>query len=85
MDFEDDDPEFELEWARYAAALPTLMKTELAGRWVVFKDGLVQSAHDCEDEALDEAARRFTVYACYVVTRVGPMRRFHVGDVARQA
>jgi hypothetical protein len=59
---------------RFRSALPTLMESPLKGRWVVFLNGMVQSAFDDEDEALADATARFGHDGGFVIGRVAPQR-----------
>jgi hypothetical protein len=54
---------------RFAAALPRL-KPQYAGRWVVFKDGEVASAHDSEEAAYRAGLEQFGRLGGQVVARV---------------
>lgn len=53
----------------FYASLPSLMTTH-AGRWVVFRDGSVQSDHTTEAEAYLAAVERFGVNGGFVVACV---------------
>ncbi len=46
------------ETLRFRTALPELLKKH-SGKWVVFKDGEVQSFHDNEEEAYRAGLERF--------------------------
>jgi len=61
------------EMVRFRAALPVLLET-LAGKWVVFKDGQVVSAHDDEDAAYWAGVQAFGTHGGQVVARVEPER-----------
>ena len=57
------------ETVRFRQALPELLKTH-AGKWVVFKDGEVQSVHASEEEAYREGLERFGREGGHVVAQV---------------
>lgn len=46
------------ETLRFREALPELLKAH-AGKWVVFKDGQVQSVHEREEEAYRAGLEKF--------------------------
>ena len=66
------------EWRRYEKALPRLLRSKHKGRWIVFKDGRVQSAHDTEDEALISMWNRFGMEGGIVVNRVEKIKIIHL-------
>ena len=57
------------ETLRFRAALPVLME-EHNGRWVVYLDGEVKSAHDTEDEAFGAGLEEFGLFGGHVVALV---------------
>jgi len=59
------------ETLRFRAALPGLLK-EHPGKWVVFKDGAVQSIHETEEEAYTAGLAAFGRDGGHVVTPVMP-------------
>ncbi|GEM_PF-2851229 len=67
------------EVARYRALLPELLSGDSAGRWVVFKDGAVQSVHEGGYEAWRNGTRRFGMGAPFVVSRVEAREPIRVG------
>lgn len=68
------------EAARFRVALPALLAdAALAGRWVVFKDGVVVATFDEGGIAYDEGCRRFGELGGFVVARVEPPRVHHLG------
>lgn len=70
------------EMALFRAALPRLLQ-ELPGRWVVFRDGQVQSVHDDESAAFSEGLRRFGREGGHIVAQVAEERvvPLHAGVV----
>lgn len=54
---------------RFQDALPELCRT-LEGRWVVFRDGAVQSDHDTESAAYADAIKHFGPRGGFVVAEV---------------
>ncbi len=58
------------ESQRFTQALPELLKTNLKGRWVVFKDGAVQGDYDTESEAYQDAVKRFTLDGGFAIHEV---------------
>lgn len=61
-----------LEFERFKAALPELLKTH-SGKWVVFLNGEVQSMFDDEGSAFDHAVKTLGVEAGFVVAPVVPI------------
>ena len=57
------------ETHRFHQALPSLL-AEHRGRWVVFKDGSVQSEHATEAEAYNSAVQTFGRDAGFVVAQI---------------
>ena len=57
------------ETIRFRERLPELLP-EYSGRWVVFRDGEVQSVHDSEDDAYRAGLQRFGREGGYIVVRV---------------
>lgn len=60
------------ESKRFLAALPTLLASELRGRWVLFKDGEVIADFATDSEALSAGVARFGYYGGFVVDNVRP-------------
>lgn len=58
------------EWARFEAALPRLLDSDLKGRWVVFKDGEVQAISDSLMAAYSEGVRLFGQNGGQVIAEV---------------
>ena len=58
------------EMTRYERRLPELLASTNCGRWVVFKDGAVQSVHEGGYEAWRTGTRQFGFGASFVVSRV---------------
>jgi hypothetical protein len=52
--------------------MPALMK-RIRGKWVVFRDGKVQSQHRTEDAALRAGLKRYGVHGAFVIARVEPI------------
>jgi hypothetical protein len=62
-----------LESDRFREALPDLLKdSELAGRWVVFKDGKVHATFDDIEAAYRKGIELFGVYGGQVISKVPP-------------
>lgn len=59
------------ETKRFEEALPELMKS-ISGKWVVFKDGEVQSIHDDTDEAYRSGVEKFGLNGGFIVGLVEP-------------
>jgi hypothetical protein len=57
------------EMAAFRAALPGLLR-ELRGKWVVFREGRVQSVHDDEDSAFAAGMKSFGRDGGHVVAQV---------------
>jgi hypothetical protein len=57
------------EMERFNAALPELMKA-LQGKWVIFKDGQVQSHHDDETSAYLKAVETYGLEGGFVIAEV---------------
>lgn len=57
------------ETERFHAALPEIMKKH-AGRWVVFREGVVASAHDDQDQAYSAGVAEFGIEGGFVVAQV---------------
>jgi hypothetical protein len=57
------------ETIRFRQALPELLKAH-AGKWVVFRDGEVQSVHDSEEEAYRAGLEKFGREGGHVVAPV---------------
>jgi hypothetical protein len=62
------------ETKRFRVALPELLKT-YRGKWVVFKDGAVCSAHDDEKNAYLSASEKFGAGSGYVIALVTETRQ----------
>lgn len=62
------------ETERFEQALPQLLLTTCAGKWVVFKDGSVVSTHDTEAEAYDAGIATCGIDGGHVVAKVAPLR-----------
>lgn len=60
------------ETKRFEAKLPELLP-QLAGRWVVFRDGVVASDHPNENEAYRAAVQAFGPQGGFVVAEVKPV------------
>lgn len=59
------------ETRRFRQALPDLLK-EHAGKWVVFKDGTVQSIHESADDAYRAGLEKFGREGGQVIAPVVP-------------
>ena len=57
------------ETKRFRAAMPKLLDT-YRDKWVVFKDGVVDSAHDDEKSAYLAASQKFGPGTGYVIAHV---------------
>jgi len=57
------------ETKRFHQALPELLRTR-RGRWVVFREGAVQSEHGNEDDAYAAAVEKFGAEGGFVIARV---------------
>ncbi|MCC7542382.1 MAG: hypothetical protein IT379_39555 [Deltaproteobacteria bacterium] len=57
----------------FRAALPGLLTTH-AGKWVVFRDGHIQSVHDDEGDAYSAGIDAFGVDGGFVVAPVVPIK-----------
>jgi hypothetical protein len=57
------------EMQRFRAELPRLL-TEMKGKWVVFRDGQVQSVHDTEEAAYSAGLSKFGREGGHVVAQV---------------
>jgi len=57
------------ETIRFRESLPELLK-EYPGKWIVFKDGQVQSVHENEEEAYRAGLERFGREGGHVVAPV---------------
>ncbi len=55
----------------FRAAVPSLT-SQFGGKWVVFRDGKVQSAHDDEESAFQAGIKQFGVEGGHVVVQVVP-------------
>ncbi len=69
-------------YRRFEAALPRLMRRH-RGRWVVFLDGEVKSAHDNEESALAAGIERFGADAAFIVAPVRKVVASTVGPSVR--
>jgi hypothetical protein len=58
------------EMACFRAALPELLRGEHAGRWIVFREGRVCSAHDSSDAAYRAGVEAFGIFGGQVIVRV---------------
>lgn len=58
---------------RFQEALPGLLEQH-RGRWVVFRDGQVVSAHDTEEEAYRAGLEAFGRHGGHVVAQVAEQR-----------
>lgn len=52
--------------------MPGLLR-RIRGKWVVFRDGEVQSQHRSSDDALRAALKRYGVHGAFVIARVEPV------------
>jgi hypothetical protein len=52
--------------------MPVLLK-RIRGKWIVFRDGKVQSQHRTEDAALRAALKAYGVHGGFVIARVEPI------------
>lgn len=57
------------ESRRFRRQLPELLQ-QIPGRWVMYKDGRVQSVHDAPGEAYAEGLRRYGLHGGFVVSQV---------------
>jgi hypothetical protein len=67
------------EMDRFIAALPKLLR-EIPGKWVVFREGKVQSIHEDQDSAYVAGRRMFGSHGGQVIAQVAeirPIRVFH--------
>jgi hypothetical protein len=71
------------ESERFRAALPSLLKSRLKGRYVIFLNGQVVADFATMDEAHGEAVRRFGYDGGFVVTQVKPQRVIWITDAHR--
>jgi hypothetical protein len=55
---------------RFRAALPRLLTTEMKGKWVVFRDGTVQSVQETEESAYSAGLAKFGREGGHVVAQV---------------
>ena len=62
-----------VESERFYEALPTLMQ-KYHHRWVVFRDGALVSDHATEEQAFNDALRRFGPAGGFVVAPVEDVR-----------
>lgn len=60
------------ETRRFEAALPALLET-MRGKWVVFRDGTVQSQHASEPDAYVAAVAKYGPHGGFVVAPVEPI------------
>lgn len=58
-----------VESRQFRAMLSTLIP-EYGGKWVVFRDGQVQSVHDTEDEAFVAGLQRFGADGAFIIPQV---------------
>lgn len=58
------------EMKRFREALPRLLKGPYAGKWVVFKDGDVRTAHETAAEAHKAGARALGIFGGQVIAQV---------------
>jgi hypothetical protein len=52
--------------------MPALLK-RIRGKWIVFRDGKVQSQHRTEDAALRAALKVYGLHGGFVIARVEPI------------
>jgi hypothetical protein len=68
------------EAQRFRAALPELL-TRLPGRFVVFRDGVVVSDHDSDEEAYIAGIDRFGPYGGQVIGAVREPEAAYIGEL----
>jgi hypothetical protein len=67
------------ESERFRARLPELLKSEFAGKWIVFRDNQVVSAHDDVESAYADGLKRFGLYGGQVITEVKEQEVVYIG------
>lgn len=66
------------ETLRFREMLPDLLKTDLAGKWVVFKDGKVHSSHDDKRAAHKAGREAFGYDGGHAIIQVAEQRPYPI-------